>query len=41
MTGTVTQNAIGRCIRRRRRVIHHMSVYEATLAGLQQRQASA
>jgi hypothetical protein len=29
MTGTATQNAIGR----RRRVIHHMGVYEATLAG--------
>lgn len=35
MTGTATQNAIGR----RRRVIHHMGVYEATLARLQQDRA--
>jgi len=37
MAGTVTQNAIGR----RRWVIHHMGVYEATLARLQQHRRTA
>jgi hypothetical protein len=37
MTGTATQNAIGRC----RGVIHHMGVYEATLARLEQDQDNA